>query len=99
MAETNHRLQQTTDQAQARTIIAATMTLALQRAKRAVQAQLRAQGLKLAQFSAQEITLLAEAHLAQHRDELMAEAKAIVERWMAEGFFWQASAAGLACKT
>ncbi len=87
MAEANHRLQQITDEAQARTIIAATMTLALQRAKKSVQAQLRAKGLKLAQFSARDIGLLAEAYLDQHRAELLAGAKAIVERWMAEGFF------------
>ncbi len=49
--------------------------------------QLRAKGLRLTQFSARDITLLAETHLAQHRDELLAEAKAIVEGWMAEGFY------------
>ncbi len=69
-------------------MIAATMTLAHRNAREAVKQQLRAQGLQLAQFSARDISLLAEAYLdQQHHFELLAEAKAIVERWMAEGFF------------
>jgi hypothetical protein len=40
-----------------------------------------------AQFSQRELTLRAEACLAAHREELIAEAREIVARWQAEGFF------------
>ena len=39
---------------------------------REVKAQIRANGQKIAQFSAREISVLAEAHLAQHREQLRA---------------------------
>jgi hypothetical protein len=48
----------------------------MQRAKRAVQADIRARGLKVAQFSAREIALQAEAYMAQHMDELITKATA-----------------------
>jgi hypothetical protein len=65
----------------------AVIVLAMQRAKRLVQADIRAKGQRLADFSAKEITLLAEDYLAQHRPELMAEAEEVIapspgfERW------------------
>jgi hypothetical protein len=43
----------------------AVAVLAMQSARWAVQAQIRANGQKIAQFSAREISVLAEAHLAQ----------------------------------
>ena len=43
----------------------AVAVLAMQSAKRAVKADIRAKGLKPAHFTAREITILAEAHLAQ----------------------------------
>jgi hypothetical protein len=65
----------------------AVIVLALQRSKRAVEAEVRAQGHKLAEYSSRDLRLLAEQYLDQHRAELMAEAKATVERWIAEGVF------------
>ncbi len=46
---------------------AAVITLARQRAKQSVHAQLRAPGLKLAQFPAKEIAVLANAELERNR--------------------------------
>lgn len=54
------------------------MVLAMQRAKRAVQADIRAQGLKIAQFTARQIAEQAEAYMAQHKEELIAKAIADV---------------------
>jgi hypothetical protein len=65
----------------------AVITLAIQRAKKAIMAQLQARGEKVAHYSAKDITLLAEAYLAQHRHELVVEAIAIVECWTAQGYF------------
>jgi hypothetical protein len=53
----------------------AVIALAHQRAKRLVQASIRAKGQRLSDFSAREITILAEDYLAQHRQELIAEAE------------------------
>jgi hypothetical protein len=50
----------------------AVIVLAMQRAKKSVVAQIRAKGLKPAQFSAREITLLAEAELERNRARLLA---------------------------
>jgi hypothetical protein len=63
----------------------ATNTLARQRALKAAKHQLQAQGLRPSQFSHRELTLRAEACLAAHREELIAEAKQIVARWEREG--------------
>ncbi len=52
----------------------AVRTIALYRAKQAVRDQIRATGEKLAQFSARDITLRAEAFLAQHMEELITAA-------------------------
>ena len=59
----------------------AVAVLAMQSAKRAVRAQIRANGQKIAQFSAREISVLAEAHLAQHRERLRAEAEHTIATW------------------
>jgi hypothetical protein len=65
----------------------ATMTLARQAAMKAAKHQLSAQGLRPSQFSHRELTLRAEACLAAHREELIADAKQIVARWQAAGVF------------
>ena len=68
----------------------AVFVLAMQRAKKSVLAQLRAQGLKPAQFSAREINLMAKAELERNRARLVAEAEEIVAtsprfaRWRCE---------------
>ena len=59
----------------------AVAVLAMQSARRAVRAQIRANGQKIAQFSAREISVLAEAHLAQHRERLRAEAEHTIATW------------------
>jgi hypothetical protein len=59
----------------------AVIALAHQRAKRLVQAGIRAKGQRLSDFSAREITLLAEDYLAQHRAELVAEARHVIATW------------------
>ena len=60
---------------------AAVITRARQRPKKVVLLQLRAQGLKLAQFSAKEITLLIEAELERNRARLIAEAEQAINTW------------------
>jgi hypothetical protein len=62
-------------------------TLARQSAIKATKRQLQAQGLRPNHFAHRDIVIRAEAYLAQHREELIAEAKQIVDRWQAEGFF------------
>jgi hypothetical protein len=57
------------------------MVLALQQAKRLAQAQIRAKGLKLTQFSAKEITLLAEAELERNRARFIAVAEQTINTW------------------
>jgi hypothetical protein len=59
----------------------AVIALAHQRAKRRVQASIRAKGQRLGDFSAREIALLAEDYLAQHRAELVAEAEHAIATW------------------
>jgi hypothetical protein len=61
--------------------------LALQRAMNLTKRQLQAQGRRPTHFSHRELTLQAEACLAEHRAELIADAREIVARWQAEGFF------------
>jgi hypothetical protein len=53
----------------------AVRVLAMQSAKKAIKAQLRAEGLKLSQFSAKDISIRAEAWFDEHRAELIAEAE------------------------
>ena len=53
-------------------------TLARQKAVNAVKQQLRAQGLKLAQFSSRDIHIRADAFLEAHRQELIEQAREMV---------------------
>ena len=55
-------------------------------ALKATKANLRAQGLKFTHFSRRDIVVRADAYLGEHREELIAEAKQIVERWERQGF-------------
>jgi hypothetical protein len=87
MVEANTSLQQTPTPAQAQTMSRAVVVLALRSAKEAVKLKLRAQGLKLAQFSGRDITVSAEEYLAEHRAQLIHEAREIVDRWNAQGMF------------
>jgi hypothetical protein len=65
----------------------ASHTLALQRAMNLTKRQLQAQGLKPTHFSLRELRGRAEQYLTQHREELVAEAKQIVDHWQAAGVF------------
>jgi hypothetical protein len=84
MAEATQKLQQ--DKLHA-SMSLATNTLARQRAMKAAKAKLQAQGLRPSHFSHRDLVIRAEAYLAEHREEVIAEAKEVVERWRAEGFF------------
>jgi len=65
----------------------ATRVLALQAALKATKRKLQAQGLKVNHFPMRELKARAETYLAEHREELIAEAKQIVSRWEAQGYF------------
>ncbi len=67
-------------------MIAGVRTIARQLARDAAKRQLRDRGLKVSHFSAKEISLLTEEHVARH-PEFLNEAATSVERWRAEGFF------------
>ena len=54
------------------------IVLAHQSARKAIKAQLRAEGLKLSQFSAKNISIRAEAWFDVHRERLIAEAEQII---------------------
>ena len=56
----------------------AVLVLAHQSARKAIKAQLRAEGLKLSQFSAKDISIRAEAWFDVHRQELIAEAEQVI---------------------
>ena len=62
----------------------AVAVLARQAAIKATKAELRAKGLKLSNFTHRDIVVLAEEYLAEHREELVAEAIVIAKRWQAE---------------
>ena len=47
----------------------------------------RAQGLSVSAFTHRELVLKAEEYLGQHREELIADAKADVELWRQRGIF------------
>jgi hypothetical protein len=84
MVEASHSVQQ----AQLRTSMASAVNvLALQRAMGFAKRQLQAQGLRVSQFSHRDLVIRAEQYLADHRAELIAEAREIVDRWQAEGVF------------
>jgi hypothetical protein len=59
----------------------AVILLAMQRAKRSVQAGIRAKGLRICDFAAKEITLLAEAELERNRAQLIADAEHAIATW------------------
>jgi hypothetical protein len=59
----------------------AVRTIALYRAKKAVQAQIRARGQRLSDYSCREISVMAEAYLNQHKEELINKAAADVASW------------------
>jgi hypothetical protein len=54
---------------------------------KAAKRKLQAQGLKVNHFSRRDLVTRAEVYLAEHRAELIEEAKTEVERWRASGFF------------
>ena len=59
----------------------AVIALAHQSARKAIKAQLRAEGLKLSKFSAKDISVRAEAWFDLHRQELIAEAEHAIATW------------------
>jgi hypothetical protein len=61
--------------------------LARQAALKEAKHQLSARGFRPTQFSHRDLVIRAEAYLAEHREELAAEAREIVERWQAAGVF------------
>lgn len=65
----------------------ATITRARQVAMNLTKRQLQAQGFRPTHFSHRDLLIKADEYLAAHRAELIAEARQIVERWTAEGFF------------
>ena len=66
--------------------------LARQRAIKAVKRQLQAEGRrKVCQIVHREIVAMANEYLAAH-PELVAEARPIIKRWRAEGFFGKRAA-------
>ena len=92
MDEANGTLHQAPEpnQAQRQSMSRAVMVLARQRALKEAKRQLAARGLKLANYSHREIVVMAEEIIladAQRRAEIIAEAKAIVAVWEAEGYF------------
>lgn len=88
MAEAFLTLSQALDRAKSGQVLdTATITLARQRAINATKTELKGRGLKPSHIPHRDIVVAAEQYLAQHRAELVAEAKQIVERWQAEGFF------------
>jgi hypothetical protein len=83
MAEAIHSVQQAKVHA---SMALATNTLTRQRAMKAAKAKLQAQVLRVSQFSHRDLVIRADAYLAEHREELFAEAEADVERWRLQGF-------------
>ncbi len=69
----------------------ATITLSQREAENAVKRGLAAKGIKPQRIAKREISPAARAYLAAH-PELLAQAKAIVEQWRAEGFFGKRTA-------
>jgi hypothetical protein len=59
----------------------AVVTLARQAALKVVKHRLRADGLKLHDFSAKDTPVLADKYLAEHRARLVAEAEQKIETW------------------
>jgi hypothetical protein len=59
----------------------AVMVLAHRRARKAVERQLQEQGLKPRYMALREINLFAQDYLAQHREQLRAEAEHAIATW------------------
>jgi len=66
---------------------AAIMTLARQRAIKAIKQEFHKQGLKLQSMTHREIVVAAEDYLTRHRAELLTEASETIDSWLAEGVF------------
>jgi hypothetical protein len=84
--------------AQAQVLNAAVMTLARRKAIKATKEQLRAEGQRPHHIPHCQIVARANEYLAQHR-ELISEAKAVVERWRAEGVFGKRAQAAVHKRT
>jgi ribose 5-phosphate isomerase RpiB len=65
----------------------ATLALAHFRSNQEIKRQIKAQGHKLANYSARELALLAEDYFTAHSAALIEEAKPVVDHWLATGFF------------
>jgi hypothetical protein len=63
----------------------AARTLALQAALNATKLRLRAKGFRVSDFTRKELVAHAEIYLADHREELIANAKIVVAGWAASG--------------
>jgi len=88
MVEANHTLPQAPapSQAQRASMARAVRVEAMRRAIGATKRAYQAQGVKIAQLPYREIVAAAERYVAAHPD-LIAEAKEVVEQWLAEGMF------------
>jgi hypothetical protein len=69
------------DEANPRLHIAHVFTLARWLARKAVKAEWRAQGLRLQSFQPKELNMAAATYLDQHRDDLVTQACAYLERF------------------
>ena len=78
MAEANNSLSPKREAERVHRYRSAVMTLSLQRAKKAVEHELRAKGLKVAHYSCRELRLLAEQYFNQNRDALIADAEEVI---------------------
>jgi hypothetical protein len=65
----------------------ATRTLALQSAMKTTKRRLQAQDLKVSRLPLRDLRARAEQYLADHREELITEARETVEQWRLQGFF------------
>jgi hypothetical protein len=65
----------------------ATNVLALQSALRLTKRQMQSAGLKVNHFPMRELKARAETYLAQNREALITEARAVVAEWEREGYF------------
>jgi hypothetical protein len=85
----------TRDYRQAQRRAMAVRVEALRRAKADTKRAYQAQGIKLTAIPQKEIVAAAEARLlgdAAYRAKLIAEARAVVDQWTAEGFFGKRAA-------
>ena len=96
MDETNQRLQQALapnhPQRLAQRQAQAVAVLAKRRAIAATRKRLRGMGLKPQYMPMREMAAMVEEYLDQHWPVLIAEARPIVDRWTAEGFFGKRAA-------